>query len=97
MLALCRQGNRQPNPNRDTEADPSPDLEQNWDTELKLMMAQAERPKPIITDYPPPDGWKWQKTVGLRMCDGYFTEPGIEAQIVRLDGSSQMETERYVI
>ena len=69
---------------------------QNWDTELKKMMVLAERPKPIITDYPPPDGWKWQKTIGLRMCDGYFTEPGIEAQIVRLEGSSQMENKVYV-
>lgn len=30
------------------------------------------------------------------MCDGYFTEPGIEAQIVRLEGSSQMENAVYV-
>lgn len=59
-------------------------------------MVLAERPKPIITNYPPPDGWKWQKTIGLRMCDGYFTEPGIEAQIVRLEGSSQMENKVYV-
>lgn len=69
---------------------------QSWDTELKKMMVLAERPKPIITDYPPPDGWKWQRTVGLRMCDGYFTEPGIEAQIVRLEGSSQIESAVYV-
>jgi hypothetical protein len=69
-------------------------LEQHWDTELKTMVKQAERPNAIITNYPPPDGWQWQNTIGLRMCDGYFTPPGIEAQIVRLDGSSQMESAR---
>lgn len=31
------------------------------------------------------------------MCDAFFTEPGIEAQIVRLEGSSQMEREMYVL
>jgi hypothetical protein len=67
---------------------------QDWDWELTEMVRVAERPKAVISSYPPPDGWAWQKTIGLRMCDGYFTEPGIEAQIVRLDGSSQHESER---
>ena len=67
-------------------------LAENWDLELKKMMAVADRPNPIITNYPPPDGWKWQRTVGLRMCEGYFTDPGIEAQIVRLEGSSQFDS-----
>lgn len=65
---------------------------ENWDLELKKMMAVADRPNPIITNYPPPDGWKWERTVGLRMCEGYFTEPGIEAQIVRLEGSREFES-----
>lgn len=58
------------------------------------MVKEAPRPNAIITNYPPPDGWAWQNSIGLRMCDGYFTEPGIESQIVRLDGSSQMENTR---
>lgn len=66
---------------------------EKWDMELKKMMTLAERPNPVITNYPPPQGGHWQRSIGLRMCEGYFCEPGIESQIVRLMGSSRYEHE----
>lgn len=38
----------------------------HWDTIMKKDLELAERPKPVITNYPPPDGARWQNTVGLR-------------------------------
>ena len=67
---------------------------QGWDRELINMIHQTGRPKPIITNYPPPDGFRWQGTIGLRMCDAFFTQPGIESQIIRLQGSMQYDSVR---
>ena len=58
-----------------------------WDVTSIEMLQKAPSEKPVISHYPPPDGFDFEKeknTPPMRICGAEFATSEIESQILRL-------------